>query len=388
MTRSSPAKKKLKRRTIGIAIVLILATATAMPLVREHAAKLLKDPERAPPQTQIANQTKKLLEKRSKVVIPDDEIGFRLPPGLNQLVETYDFEFRRQTDSHGFPNRGEWPEQTDLVFLGDSLIVGEGVGIGGAFVTLIDDAMHGMSAMNLGMPGAGLERQYRIFDKYGIGLEPRLVVACFYVASDLNNDTQFLEWLEDSEGMSYNAYRLSYSRRHEKRSRGSLISRLQGHVYYELARSIIEPRLWGERRLLHRKIMPDETEILFNSKMVKFAKRVFTGSEPEFENFRETLDRLQAAVAKIDSELAFVLMPSKEELFAVDPDRYRGNAVALIAGELEQRDIPVLDLYPVLQSEGRRSTVFFRRDAHLNQRGNEVVARAFLDWLQKSKILD
>ena len=207
-------------------------------------------------------------------------------------------------------------------------------------------------------------------------------------ASDLTNDSQFFEWLENPEGMTYNAYRLSYSRRNDKRPRESLIRRLQGHVYYDLALSVVEPRLWGDNRILHRVVMPDDTELLFNRKMVKFAKRAFTGSEPEFQSFRGSLDRLQSAVDEIDGELAFVLMPSKEELFAIESDGDRGNAATIIAGELEKRGIPVLDLYPRLQSEARRRSVFFSRDAHLNQHGNEIVAQAFVTWLQDSRILE
>jgi hypothetical protein len=377
--------KKSKKRTLAAVAGLAAVVLIAIPVAKEYAARLAKDPERAPPQVQIKNQAKKLLEKRSAIVIPDDEVGFRLPPALDQNVQTYDFEFRRQTDSRGFPNHGKWPERADIVFLGDSLIAGEGVGIDGAFVTLTGNKLSGKSAINLGMPGAGLERQYRIFRKFGAELEPRLVVVCFYVASDLTNDTHFLEWLEDSEGRDYNAFRLSYSRRKGEKSRGKLIRRLQNHVYYDLALSIIEPRMWGDRQIIHRKIMPGGTQVLFSRNMVQIAKRDFSGSEPEFENFRASLDQLQRTVDAIEADLAFVMMPSKEELFAVEDDGGRGNAATIITQELEQRGIPFLDLYPILKGVGEHSAVFFGRDPHMNRLGNEVVANAFIEWIRESE---
>ncbi len=380
--------KKFHKRIVGAVAGLTLATLIAIPVAKEYAARLANDPERAPPQVQIRNQAKRLLQDRSSIVIPDEEVGFRLPPGLDQHVQTYDFEFRRQTDSRGFPNHGEWPAQADVVFLGDSLIAGEGVGIDGAFATLIGNMISGKSVINLGMPGAGLERQYRIFREFGAELEPSLVVACFYVASDLTNDTHFLAWLEDPEGKDYNAFRLSYSRRKGNRPRHKLIRRLQNHVYYDLALSIIEPRMWGDRQIIHRKIMPDDTKILFSRNMVQIARQDFAGTDPEIENFRTSLDRLQRAVDAIDADLAFVMMPSKEELFAFEADDDRGNAAAIITKELEQRGIPFLDLYPVLREAGEHSTVFFSRDAHLNRRGNEVVANAFVRWLGDSGLLD
>lgn len=380
--------KKFQKRIVATVAALGAGVLIAIPVAKEYAAGLANDPDRAPPQVQIRIQAKKLLEKRSAIVIADDDIGFRLPPGLDQPVETYDFEFRRQTDSRGFPNHGEWPERADIVFLGDSLIAGEGVGIDAAFVTLIGNTLSDTSAINLGMPGAGLERQYRILQKFGAELKPRLVVACFYVASDLTNDTHFLEWLEDPEGKDYNAFRLSYSRRKAERPRHKLIRRLQSHVYYDLALSIVEPRLWGARQIIHRKNMPDGTQVLFSRNMVQFARQDFAGSEPEFENFRASLDRLQQAADAIDADLAFVVMPSKEELFAVGDVVERGNAAVVITRELEQRGIPFLDLYPVLEEVGEHSTVFYGRDAHLNRLGNEVVANAFVEWVRTTSLLD
>lgn len=380
--------KKNPKKLLSIAVVLAVAAIVAIPLAKEYGARLAKDTERAPPQVQIRNQTKALLEKRSKIVIPDAEIGFRLPPGLDQDVETYDFEFRRQTDSRGFPNHGDWPEQAEIVFLGDSLVAGEGVGIDGAFVTLIDNALSSKSAINLGMPGAGLERQYRIFKKFGADLKPELVVACFYVASDLANDTHFLEWLKQPEDKTYNEFRLRYSREKEGRPRNKLVRRLQSHVYYELALSIIEPRLPGERRIIHRRTMPDNTGMLFSRKMVQAARQNFSGSEPEFENFQETLDRFERVVDSVGAKLVFVMLPSKEELFAVEAEGGRGNAALIITRELEGRGIPYLDTYPVLRESGEQRAVFFSRDAHLNRVGNEIVATAFVEWARDSGLLD
>jgi hypothetical protein len=59
---------------------------------------------------------------KSKVV-PDTEVGFRVPPNQHDVIQTSDFTFVRDTDSKGFPNKDPWPERVSIVFLGDSLIV-------------------------------------------------------------------------------------------------------------------------------------------------------------------------------------------------------------------------------------------------------------------------
>ena len=84
MPDSEQIVKKNHKKIISIAAVLAVSAGIAVPIAREYGARLAEDPERAPPQVQIRNQTKKLLEKRSKIVIPDSEIGFVLPPGLDQ----------------------------------------------------------------------------------------------------------------------------------------------------------------------------------------------------------------------------------------------------------------------------------------------------------------
>ena len=258
----------------------------------------------------------------------------------------------------------------------------EGVGLEGGFVALIDEAIEDVTTVNLGVPGAGLERQLRVLEKYGAQLQPKLVVACFVVSDDLKNDTVFLEWLEQPLDLSYNSFRLSYSRRKAEQSTPKLLRRIKKHILYYWALSVVEPRLWGRMKVKHLTSMPDGSSIMFNRDAVKFAQTEFTGSEPEFENFRNTLDAMQARVKSTDADLMFVLLPSKEELFAEDVTVRQNSAVDVIYAELDQRGISYLNFYPILQKEANLGTPYFGRDAHLNAIGNKIVADTFVDWHQ------
>ena len=378
---TNPLKTMRKSRLLLLAALFLVALIVAYQSAKYFAARMIDDPDLAPPLVQIRSQAKQLSEQRLDDVIPDADVGFVLPPNLNQQVRTYDFEFQRVTDEFGFVNRGAWPDQADVVFLGDSLIMAEGVGLENGFVALIGDSFSDKTILNLGNPGAGLERQYRIFDKFATDLDPRLVVACFYISSDLTNDTHFLEWLEKPLDLSYNRFRLSYSRRKNQGSRGTLLWRMRNHILYEWALSFIEPRLWGEREIEHRRRMPDGEDLLFNRETVKFARKSFDGNEVEFENFYASLDRLQMAAENLNTSLVFMLLPSKEEIFAEDVVVRHDSAVGVLKEELDRRGIAYLDLYPLLQDAGRRRTPFFVRDAHMNGHGNKVVADAFTRWV-------
>jgi len=373
--------KFLSRKRLIFWTFILLATMVAGLLAARYFAHwMVADLNRAPPVAQIRAQGKLLLAQRTDNVISDADVGFVLPPNLDQRVQTLDFEFQRVTDENGFVNSIEWPDQADIVFLGDSLIMAEGVGLENGFASLIDEAFVNQTILNLGNPGAGLERQYRIFDKFAAGLRPRLVVACIYISSDLTNDSHFLGWLEDPLDMTYNQFRLSYSRRAERGSRGTLQWRARNHILADWALSVIEPGLWGEREIEHRRSMPDDSELFFNRDTVKFSKRVFDGSEAEFKNLYESLDRLQESVRKADADLVFMLLPSKEEIFAVDDITRNDSAAGVLRDELDRRGITYLDLYPALQEAGRQQTLFFTRDAHMNVHGNKVVAEAFTRW--------
>jgi len=372
------------KRLIVLVTMVLVTMAAGLLAARYFAHWMMADPHRSPPLIQIRAQGKLLLAQRTDNVIPDADVGFVLPPNLDQQVQTLDFEFRRVTDEHGFVNPVAWPDQIDIVFLGDSLIMAEGVGLESGFASLVDDALVDQTVLNLGSPGAGLERQTRIFDKFAAVLQPRLVVACYYISSDLTNDTHFLSWLKDSLDMTYNKYRLSYSRRAAGGSRATLKWRLRNHILSDWALSVIEPGLWGGREIPHRRSMPDGAELFFSRDTVKFSKRAFDGSEAEIRNLYESLDRLQASVQNVDAKLVFMLLPSKEEIFAENDIERHNSAAGVLKKELNRRGIPYLDLYPLLQDAGRRHTPFFTRDAHMNSHGNKIVADAFIRWAPAS----
>jgi len=372
-----------RRKKLLLLVAILVVSLAALLLVVKYVGQQIKDdPDRAPPIVQIRNQAKKLIGQRRNAIVADSYVGYTLLPNVVQLVQTDDFDFRRITDARGFPNSGNWPDSADIVFLGDSLIMAEGVGLDNGLVGLVDRSFANKRIVNLGNPGAGLERQFRIYEKYGKDLNPRLVVAVFFVSSDLLNDTHFFDWLDAPEGLTYNEFRLSYSRRNNPRSDKSFLQRLQGHVLYHWAVSVVEPRLWGELAVEHRATMPDGAELLFNRETVMFAKTAFDGSEREFTNFRTSLNRLVASVDASDADLLVVLLPSKEELFAGDLAQRGDSAVAVATIELESREIHYLDLYPVLRDAASSRTPYFRRDPHLNDFGNRVVAEAIAQWLE------
>ncbi|MBK6581495.1 MAG: hypothetical protein IPG20_01110 [Gammaproteobacteria bacterium] len=370
MPRSSLVRYSIYALALVVSLVLLRIAA------RQLSEAIENDPQISPPSLQIQRQAVQVVDD----VLPDAELGYVLPPNLDQTIESIDFTSKRTTDSRGFPNPGPWPAQADMVFLGDSLLVGAGVGVSNGFVALLDAALEDRTILNLGNPGAGPERQIRIFQRFGVEVAPRLVVAGLYLASDIEGDQQFRAWLADSQGMEYNRFRLSFARRQGARSGNNFMRRLEYNPLFLWLQSVVEPRLWGDSRFAHRLKMPDGNELFFGRDKVRFARQAYSGDEKIFLELSGAIERLRESVVAHGATLGVVLIPSKEELFAVDPGGQSSGAAAIVKSQLRKLDIPVLDLYPILVERAATKTPYFTSDIHLNAYGNEVVADALLQW--------
>lgn len=365
-----------------VAISLLVLVVLLRSAVRHLSERIASDPQMMPPAMHIQQQ----LTQNAEEIVADPEIGFLPLPNIDLSIDSPDFSYRRFTDSRGFPNAGPWPEHADLVFLGDSLLLGEGMAEGEGFVPLVDAALGERTVLNLAVSGAGPERQYFIFRRFGMEAKPSLVVACLYLAADIDGEAHFRAWRADSKGMEYNPFRLSFDHRENTGHWSRLAHQLRYNPTFLWLQSIVEPRLPGTSRVIHRKTMPDGGELFFDRYTFRFAARTFSGDEKIFRDIHASLAELRTLVAGIGASFAVVLIPSKEELFAVPQDRETSGAAAIMKRQLVDSGIPVLDLYPVLRAQASVHTPYFRSDIHLNRFGNRVVADAILQWDEIRKL--
>ncbi len=349
-------------------------------------AVLRSRPDWLPPRWQIRMHER----TRKHRVVPHAEIGFLLQPNQRQQARNRDYDYLKETDAHGFPNREPWPEQADIVFLGDSLLTGEGVGIDQQFSTLIGRQLSGLQVINLGVPGAGPERQYRVYRQFDIGHHPHVVVACWYLISDLDNDTHFDAWLQDDKGMSYNRFRLTYARRTappptpmSRLMRVLHRSALYGYGQAWLQRVYGDPASW---RLQHR--LADGTEMVLDERKLPFITAAAVADDPRLLRAMASLGRLQALAASRQASVVVMLLPSKEELYddhdhgGVGVETHGATLLTRVRQYLRSARVPTLDLYEPLGLNRQAQAPFFPRDSHLNYHGNRLVADHFVAWWQ------
>jgi hypothetical protein len=320
----------------------------------------------------------------------DDELGFTGAPSRHKMVITPDYRFLSENDKHGFPNRDPWPSRADIVFLGDSLIIGTGVGIDAQFTTLLDNGYPDIQIVNLGLPGASPQQQLGIFRRHGRELQPRLVVASLYIASDIDNAVHYEGWLKSGRPQDYNEYRLTYGFKQRKKTESN--QTLGKSIWIELKRTlrklaIVEElkytyRLWREGQVDEIQY-PDGTRVLLSLK----AQEALAGglNQDAYEGIEDSffgaLEELGREVQSQNARFLVLLIPSKEETFSYQSYPQVLTTIKQVRARLEEMRFTVLDVYQRIRTEAEARNPYFSRDIHLNGFGNELVADELARWL-------
>ena len=310
------------RRILLILLLLAVLGAAGEILVRSVPSLL-------PAQRQVRLQA--VLSKDQ--VAPDPEIGFVRAPGFRELVKTLDYTYLRETDEHGFPNVGEWPSRADVVILGDSLVMGEGTGVEAGFVQRFARAVSART-VNLGVAGAGPDRQLLIYRKFGQPLHPRLVMSFLFLAADITNDEHFRAWKTQAPQADYNRFRLSYAGRQDHRSTfnpGRLLARSR---LLDVLRDLLHSD-GGETTAR----AGDGSEVYLDPQTSSFLARNPGDQSRQLSHFVESVSGIRESVKQENAEFVVVLIPSKEEVLAhvtVLPKEVRKR--------LEARGLTLVDL--------------------------------------------
>ena len=115
-----------------------------------------------------------------------------------QFLEPYDVRFTR--DRHGFRNTEPWPEDLDLLVIGDSFTAAEA--IQNPFWTGLSDAM-----LSLAFPGSGTVEQRLFLDAYGLPLQPDTVVLAYFAGNDLSDNQVFLDMRREGKSIADRVHR-------------------------------------------------------------------------------------------------------------------------------------------------------------------------------------
>jgi SGNH hydrolase-like domain, acetyltransferase AlgX len=383
MIRSTRFSARAWARRLGIALAALLVLGVAAEVALRVSTGSDSLAEGA---SEVMEQIKAQSALGRLIYAPDPELGALLAPSLREAIETLDFTYTLQTDSAGFPNPEPWPNRVDVAVLGDSLLIGPGVGMERQFTTLLQDRLDGRSVLNLGLPGGGTEHEYLAYRRYVAPLQPELVIAIVCVTWDIDNTLHFERWRTEGADTDFTRYRMTFGDTHQ--GRWQLVKN-------QLARSHLVRAGYGSIKSLRNGTPLLEQVTFANGDTIFLSareqRRLAQGLErPGAASLREIffrpLEGLRTEVEAYGGRFVVALLPSKEELYGAEVFPAVLRPIQEVRAELEARQLPVLDLYPAFRELGQERPPFYRADIHLNELGNQIVADAIARWIQQEGI--
>lgn len=389
-------------RAILLVIVTILALEFALQLAFPHLPKILVEPmpqylERLGYRLDTAHGA---LEYPARERVTYDVTPLSgdlyhltcLKPADAQPIATYKVSFLR--DGHGFRNVEPWPDDVDMVVIGDSFTAAE----------LIQRPFWqdlSRSTLVLAVPGTGTLEQQRLFEAFALPRQPETVVLAFFAGNDLDNTLFYADMLR--RGMT----RQEIAHRGKNLLDYSVIFRLFQFLYKSADAAAAD---------CHYPVFAQTdpaTPVAFFGQtlpMVGADKASLLQSE-ELRLARESIDEMRSALEASAGRLILMYIPQKAELYwryldaatkemIIDVESRNRNLTGLemiddnlsaqrdvmreIAGEL---DIAFLDLTPPLAAAiADGATPYFFADTHWNQEGHNIARNALLDFMNRSNL--
>lgn len=171
-------------RTLGIRIGLALGTPLLAVLLAEGAARLYLGDE-------LMNGLP-VGQPLEACAAYDPDLGWVNKPGVRTRVEAPKFSYRLEINDQGLRDRQHPYAKPEgvlrIVLLGDSLAYGWGVDNGLAFADLVErDLGPGVEVINLGVPGYSTDQELWMLQREGQRYAPDLVLECFILNDVVGN---------------------------------------------------------------------------------------------------------------------------------------------------------------------------------------------------------
>ena len=169
----------------------------------------------------------------------DEDLIFKLRKNHTSFYSQFEFNVEENTNSVGLRDRefGERDsESIRILGLGDSYAFGQGVSIEEAYIKqleagLQDSLSKKVETINAGVPAYGLVQEVRYLEKYGLGLDPDVVLVGFFIGNDIVDSYE----LFDSDGKATIGVRDNYLFTRKARDEDGGIRGLTAPLRYQLA---------------------------------------------------------------------------------------------------------------------------------------------------------
>lgn len=373
-TISQPASNATpkNKKSPGSTLILILIGILFPLCTIEGAAHLI--PNLIPLEIRSVFQNEQ--QQELKGLTPDETLGYKYAPNLTDFPVPFDNNgtegtYHISTVSLGYADAGfrddglgdETSGQPFGVVIGDSYASCASVEMEECWVELTERQVH-QDWANLGVVGYGPQQELGMLAKYGLPLQPKLVVWVFF-ANDLSDAWRFDQF--GSGGFKQGKF---------------WQNPLRSWLAHNSALYTIGSFFWYNRSLFYNLAQADGVTVPRDSNLIWW----LTNTDLDIPEVAEGLAltqqsileaRRQTLAADPNAQFIVLILPFREQVYAPAALQPRLDHLNhTLAGFCRQHNLVCLDLTPALREKAgiEASSIYFNQDIHLTARGNQIVA--------------
>ncbi len=291
----------------------------------------------------------------------DSVVGWKLKPNARRMFRDEAQPYRIEISTQGLRDvehsRSKPTGVFRIVVMGDSFVFGAGgVAPQNRFSDLLGRSAPDLEVINMGVPGYSTDQEFLVLKDEGLAYHPDLVLMCLF---ENDFDESFVIW-----NASIGRPKGYFSRRgNELVFHAPEVSPLYRLAERSYALALSE-RAWAK---------------LDRGSRMQRSKPVLDRAE-EIETFKLLLLKTRDMCRAAGAEFVAVYIPFQQQS--------RRDPIREVLDELVRTEgLRTLDLTDYMKRVDTESPAYFRRDVHLNERGNQAVAEALKDYLNQNRLL-
>lgn len=324
-------------------------------------------------------------------------IGYLHTPNNTIVMNGVDFRAVHHVDGLGFRNSWPWPEQADILAVGDSLTFGQCVQDDEAWPYRVAQEVSPHRLVNLGLIGAGPQQYLRLYETFGVRLRPKLVLVGLFARNDFWDADTFNRWLETGLGGNFMVWRafgqpprLTFSLREPRDTldrlfRSIVVPAVRRSYIFALVRAL-QGGVEGETSAAAKiYTFPDGGRVeLFESDFLEKTSTARPRRRP-FNLVLNSLKDIHSLASRQGSHALIVLLPGKEEIHLPLLGVTTPDPTGPLRSAMDELGLEYLDLAPVFRARAEAGEqLFYEVDGHPNPAGQALIARMVQKHIQEN----
>jgi len=343
----------------------------------------------------------------SRIYKPEPDLAWTLIPNSKVRRKNEDGEkWTSITSKDGFitPDTPDLLDQ-QIITIGDSFLEGKRNPV--PIPQVIDDHTS-LPVYNLAAGGWGPYSYVAAFNKHATNRNAGVVIV-YSVFNDIKDATKYKLWKSEFGHMTYEDFLNADRWRYSSDNRGSTWLDRSSVVYNAIKYGITKL----EQREKRPKRIQESLQLNLNTRATLYFRNEleFISCKPEeyfegggcfstFVDYFHAMDMLKSAIEGSGKKMVLIWIPSKErvyfdfldneyqEKYLERDEKMIFDVEQVINWYAKRRDIPFLDLTPVMQKHAKSGeTLYFTYDNHLNKNGSTLAGVSTVEFLEGSSLI-